>query len=243
MRGAAHTMHLRTYLKTPRKALRTTLVVSTGLVTWFTALQSIQAQTAATNTILMPIPDFERQMGLGSIWEDGIGAGFRSTAQSVNLSLGANVGFPIFGGRQSHHLALSSLSYGHMLGSVFGHGCWYKGNLEFRGELFGGMEFSPETEWLIGLTPHLRYSFATGKRWVPFIDVGAGVTATSIGPPDLSDYFEFNLKGGAGVQWFIKENVALSFEAYYLHLSCAGMSDPNQGLNGVTGMVGLTVFF
>jgi hypothetical protein len=212
-------------------------------VTWFTVLQSIQAQTGWSNTIVVPTPDFDHQIGLESIWEKGIGGGFRSTAQSVNLSLGGNVGFPVFGGRQSHHLALSSLSYGHILGTVYGDGHWYKGNGELRGELFGGMEFSPETEWLIGLTPHLRYNFATGTRWVPFADVGAGVTATSIGPPDLSDYFEFNLKGGVGVQWFFKENVALSLEAYYLHLSCAGMSDPNQGLNGVTGMVGLTIFF
>src|SRR6267142_1796263 len=99
------------------------------------------------------------------------------------------------------------------------------------------------SEWLVGLTPHLRYNFATGTRWIPFLDGGAGVTATGIGPPDLSGIFEFNLQVGAGVQWFLRENVALSLEARHVHWSCAGISKPNLGLNGVTGMLGLTFFF
>jgi hypothetical protein len=36
---------------------------------------------------------------------------------------------------------------------------------------------------------------------------------------------------------------AVSVEARYVHWSCAGISDPNLGLNGVTGMLGLSLFF
>jgi len=67
--------------------------------------------------------------------------------------------------------------------------------------------------------------------------------ATGIGPPDLSGTFEFKLQAGVGVQWFLKENVAWSLEARYGHWSCAGLTKPNLGLNGVTGMLGLTFFF
>jgi opacity protein-like surface antigen len=130
-----------------------------------------------------------------------------------------------------------------MLGHVLGEGHWYRGNPEFRLELFTGAQFFPRSEWLVGLTPHLRYNFATGTRWIPFLDGGAGVTATGIGPPDLSGTFEFNLQAGGGVQWFLKENVALSLEARYVHWSCAGISKPNLGLNGVTGMLGIAFFF
>ena len=178
-----------------------------------------------------------------SIWENGVGDGFRSGVESVGLSFGANYGVAVFGGQESHHLALVSLSYGRMLGPARGEGHWYRGNLELRGELFSGAEFSPSTEWFVGLTPHLRYSFATGGRWVPFADVGAGVTATSIGPPDLSGTFEFNLQAGGGFHWFLKDNLALTVEAHYAHWSCAWLTTPNLGLNGVTGMVGLTFFF
>ncbi len=113
----------------------------------------------------------------------------------------------------------------------------------WRLELFGGAEFSPDEEWIIGFTPHVRYHFVTGTRWVPFVDGGAGITATGIGPPDLSNTFEFNLQGGAGVQWFFAENLAATLEVRFLHVSCAGISHPNLGLNGVTGLVGITRFF
>jgi hypothetical protein len=78
---------------------------------------------------------------------------------------------------------------------------------------------------------------------VPFADIGAGVTATGIGPPDLSGTFEFNLQAGGGVQWFLKDNVALSVEAHYLHWSCGGIHKPNLGLNGVAGMLGISFLF
>ena len=125
-----------------------------------------------------------------------------------------------------------------MLGRVMGEGHWYRGNWELRGELFTGAQFSPDREWFVGFTPHLRYNFATGTRLIPFIDGGAGVTATSIGPPDLSGTFEFNLQAGGGALYFLSDHLALSVEARYVHWSCAGISDPNLGLNGVTGLLG-----
>jgi hypothetical protein len=45
------------------------------------------------------------------------------------------------------------------------------------------------------------------------------------------------------VHWFWRDDVALTLEARYMHMSCAGISHPNLGLNSVIGMVGLTWFF
>ncbi len=178
-----------------------------------------------------------------ALWESGIGNGFQPAVHTLTLEAGANYGYAALGGNQAHHLALGSLSYGHMLGPVVGENHWHRGNWEWRAEVFGGIQFSPDDNWLVGLTPHLRYNFATGTRWIPFVDCGAGVTATGIGPPDLSNTFEFNLQASLGVHWFVRDNLALTVEARLLHLSCAGISQPNDGLNGVTGMVGLTWFF
>ena len=178
-----------------------------------------------------------------NIWLNGIGNGFKAGVQSVGFGLGAGDGIQVLGGRQSHDLALASVYYGYMLGSVVGSGHWYRGNWELRGELFSGAQFSPSTESLVGLTPHLRYNFATGSRWIPYADIGAGVSATSIGQPDLSGTFEFNLQAATGVRWFIRDNLALGLEARYLHMSCAGIHPPNLGLNNVNGMLSLTWFF
>jgi hypothetical protein len=188
-----------------------------------------------TNTALEPAKE--------GLWETGVGQGFQSSVHTLALESGATQGLAILGSKQAHDLALLSLSYGHMWGRTVALDHWYRGNLEWRAELFGGVQFSPTGEWVIGLAPHLRYNFATGSRVIPFIDAGAGVTATSIGPPDLSNTFEFNLQATLGMHWFIRDNLALTLEGRYLHISCAGISQPNLGLNGVTGMIGLTWFF
>jgi lipid A 3-O-deacylase len=207
------------------------------------ALLKAQAQERLSATNATPQLTLESTEVPKNVWESAVGDGFRSTAQSISISAGANYGTAAFGSREAHDLALVNLTYGHMLSGVCGRGHWYEGNPEFRLELFTGAQFSPSSQWLVGLTPHLRYNFATGTHWIPYGDFGAGVTATGIGPPDLSGTFEFNLQAGGGVLWFVKENVALTLDAHYVHWSCAGLHKPNLGLNGVTGMLGVAFFF
>jgi hypothetical protein len=176
------------------------------------------------------------------IWQDGVGEGFRSSVQSFGAETAVVLGVQAFGGRYVHDLALMSLSYGHMLSGVVGTNHWYRGNWELVGELFAGGQFDPRSDPIVGITPHLRYDFATGTRWVPFWDIGGGVTATGIEGPDLSGTFEFNLQFNIGTQWFIRENLALTCELGYFHISCGGIHDPNLGLNSIKSMIGLTWF-
>jgi hypothetical protein len=129
------------------------------------------------------------------------------------------------------------------MGRTRGIGHWYRGNWELRAELFGGSQFSPASEWLVGLTPHLRYNFATGTRLIPFADFGAGVTGTGIALPDLSTRFEFNEQGAVGAHWFLGNHFALTVEARGIHVSNAGIRQPNNGVNSVIGMIGFTRFF
>lgn len=178
-----------------------------------------------------------------SIWERGAGEGFRCGAQSFTLSAGASYGVQAIGSVDSHDLALGSLRYGRMLDNTMGAGHWYAGNFELQVQLFGGEQFSPSREWVVGLTPHLVYNFATGTRWVPFIDGGAGISGTSIRGPDLGGPFQFNLQAGVGVQRFLTDRMAVTLEASYLHLSSAGIYEPNNGVNTILGMVGVRVFF
>ena len=178
-----------------------------------------------------------------NLWQENVGGGFQSSVQSLSLQAGGAAGFKVFGGQERHDLDLFSLGYGHMLGGVSAADHWYRGNWEIRAELFGGTQFSPSSDWLIGLAPHLRYNFATGTRWVPFIDGGLGVAATGIGKPDLGGTFEFTVQPSVGVHWFMRDNLAVTCEAGGLHISSAGIHDPNLGVNCLTGMIGVTWFF
>ena len=111
------------------------------------------------------------------------------------------------------------------------------------GGLFGGYQINHEVAALAGLIAALRYDFATGKRWMPFVEISGGPTLTDIGDPDLSTKFEFNLHSGAGMHWFWNEHFATTLECQFLHLSNAGMRTPNQGVNNMVFFIGVNWFF
>ena len=118
-----------------------------------------------------------------------------------------------------------------------------RGNWELLADLFGGYQFHPEGVYFAGLSPHLRYNFATRTRFVPFVDVGAGATATDIREPDLSTTFEFNLQGGGGTHYFLRDDLALTFQWRFIHLSNAGIKYTNLGVNNSTFLLGLSWFW
>ncbi|NTW77659.1 MAG: acyloxyacyl hydrolase [Syntrophaceae bacterium] len=178
-----------------------------------------------------------------NIWVDDIGEGFRSGTQVVSISVGGAYGVIIFGGEERHHLVLLSCSYGRLIGGVKGADSWYRGNWEVRGEVFGGAQLNSEDEGIVGITPHIRYYFATGTHFIPYLDVGAGITLTDIRAPDLGGAFQFNLQASAGVNYFIRDNVAVHLEVRYLHISSAAIYEPNNGVNSVGGFLGVSKYF
>src|ERR1700688_4335845 len=80
----------------------------------------VLSQPTDTNSNAQPAIKF--QAPAATIWQDGVGEGFRSTVQTFSAEVGADLGVVMFGGRQVHDFALTSLSYGHMLGAVRGEG-------------------------------------------------------------------------------------------------------------------------
>lgn len=177
------------------------------------------------------------------VWKNEPGQGFARSTKYVGAVAGAGLGVKAFGSKQAHDLAVFGVSYGKIISDVKGQGHWYRGNWDLRAELFGGGEFSPSSEYLIGAAPHIRYQFATGSRFIPFVDLGAGVSSTDIGPPDLGGRFQFNLQAGVGVNYFLRPNLALSVESRFLHLSSARISTPNLGVNSTLFLAGVSWFF
>jgi opacity protein-like surface antigen len=142
-----------------------------------------------------------------------------------------------------HDIALSALHYGHMLGDRVGADHWYGGNFEIMAEAFGGAQYYRESRYLFGATAVMRYNLMTGTRWVPFMDVGIGGALTNIKQPDLGSLGEFNGQIGPGVMYFWCENVALTAQYRYLHMSSGGLSSPNQGVNENIAYLGISWFF
>jgi lipid A 3-O-deacylase len=165
------------------------------------------------------------------------------TNWNIGLTLGAGFGVKAVGSTEAHHLSAATLHVGKLLtsdsqtlGPLLRH-------VELAGELCGGAQYHPDTAYLIGLTPLVRYHFWLGARWSPFLEAGAGVNATDIGHPDLSTTFEFSPQAGGGVHWMWCDNLGLTFDARYIHLSNAGIEKPNNGVNTFLFSSGLTWFF
>ena len=89
----------------------------------------------------------------------------------------------------------------------------------------------------------IRRSPLRGSRWLPFANLGAGLTHTSIREPDLSTGFEFNLVGGFGTHYFYAKETAITVEARWFHLSNGGLDSPNRGTNTVMLLAGLSWFY
>lgn len=164
-------------------------------------------------------------------------------AMEAGICLGLGIGMKIFGSSQGHDWGIGTLRFGYVLTDLLAEERWYQGHFELLGEVFGGKQFLPNPGYMVGFAPLLRYDFVPGGRWVPFIDLGAGVTGTNIRDGDLSKTFEFNLQLGLGTHYFLSDNLALTMEYRYIHLSDGGISSPNRGVNTSSFLFGVTWFF
>jgi hypothetical protein len=192
-----------------------------------------------TNSIL----NFRLRPARGDLWKTELGDGFRKGVAEAGFEVGFGLGHKAFGSNEAHDFALTKLHLGWMVSDVVGEDRWYRGNWEILGELLVGGQFNPKGAYLVGLTPVLRYNFATGTRWVPFVDAGGGVTATDIGHPDLSTTFQFNSQVGFGVRRLLTRNSALTVQYRFIHVSDAGISQPNAGVNASLIYAGVSWFF
>jgi len=178
-----------------------------------------------------------------SPWKGTIGDGFRRNIFETDASLGAGFGMKVLESSQAHDLALARVNFGWIFTDVVADQHWYRGNWELLAEVFAGAQYRPDIDYVVGIGPVLRYNFATGSRWVPFIDGSTGVSATSIRAGDLSTTFEFNLQAGAGTHYFFRENLAATLQYRFLHLSNANLKTPNRGVNDSVIYIGLSWFY
>lgn len=170
----------------------------------------------------------------------GIGQGFRKGATHAGFSLGGGIGVPGLGSREEHDFLLVTAHVSRVVSGRLAKDHWFRGNCELIGEFFSGWQLSPKTAYAVGFTPVFRYDFATSARWVPFLEGGAGVSATDVGRPDLATWFEFHLVAGGGVHRVYSPRLARTFQYRFVHLSNASIRQPNRGVNTIVFLVGLT---
>ena len=93
---------------------------------------------------------------------------------------------------------------------------------------------------LTGYALLFRLDGKNHRRIVPFMDAGAGVQSTNLNTraPELSGKFQFSPQGGFGVQYFFNPQRAFILEYRYMHMSNAGIEEPNHGFNACMLSIG-----
>jgi hypothetical protein len=119
---------------------------------------------------------------------------------------------------------------------------WYRGNVSLT--LEGSFLFNrePRDGFAAGGTLSFRYNFLGAGALVPYAEFGVGMTHLDFDLAGQRDGFNFLLQLGVGAHWLLRERAALTAGWRFLHISNAGLWQPNLGINASLFLIGPTFF-
>lgn len=104
--------------------------------------------------------------------------------------------------------------------------------------------FQPaHTAYGAGVDPlNLKWNFATRGRVVPYLELSGGTLFTNRDVPTGTNRVNFTSSAALGAH-FLGDSRNWSVEVRYMHISNAGLSDPNPGINTLQVRVGIGKFY
>ncbi len=91
----------------------------------------------------------------------------------------------------------------------------------------------------VGLTPVLlKYNFTSGRKVAPYLELGGGLLFTNHDVPTGTNTVNFTPQAAFGLQVFHRSNRSINLAARYVHISNAGLSAPNPGINTIQFTLG-----
>ena len=181
-----------------------------------------------------------------------------ATAQSSNPLAGepwdfgiwAGGGLSVPGGTKDTQAFNFGLRFGKVLTGINGSG-WLRGNFEWSADLMpvyyiwqpdikaGGRVVLPgKNAFGWGVNPlNLQWNFGS-HNFRPYAELGGGTLSTSVDVPATTSTFNFVTHGGIGVRLFRSAKNALNMSVRYEHISNAGLTRPNPGINTVQFGIG-----
>jgi hypothetical protein len=159
------------------------------------------------------------------------------------LQLWTAGGHSVPGGTSDTGVWNVGVRYGWILTRPHGPG-FLKGRFEYAVDAVPVfLVFQPNnTAYGAGINPlNLKWNFATRERIVPYFEISGGTLFTSHDVPPGTSGMNFT-SGAAFGTHILGDNYNWSVEVRYMHISNAGLSDPNPGINTVQVRVGLGKF-
>ena len=118
-----------------------------------------------------------------------------------------------------------------------------KGIFEIQLEPFINTVVSPNSNVEIGSNFVLKYAFPLTKKFYPYVEGGLGVLYMSQHTREQSTQYNFLPQGGAGLMYFLKDNLALTLGYRYRHLSNNSFKSPNSGINVDMYLAGISIVY
>jgi len=125
---------------------------------------------------------------------------------------------------------------------------WFNFNpaflLQCQVEPFIGYIASPRNNMEMGIQAYLKVGLVPQTwKFQPYIKGGTGIDYMTLHTWEQSTQFNFISSVGVGFHYFITDNVALTVEGRYRHLSNAGIDQPNHGYEAITTDAGILYKF
>jgi opacity protein-like surface antigen len=179
-------------------------------------------------------------------WEGEVGGPLRAGAKEIGFQMGYAPSIRIGGTQNNYTFAFANPRFGYVFTDLIGDdvcGGFLKGNGEVVIEGLFGMGLKNVHGATEGLALNYKHNFITGTRFVPFFELGLGLSMNQWHIYETQSDFEFITQIGAGLQYFFTDDWALILQGRWHHMSNAGLTKPNPGLNDIMGTAGLTHFF
>ncbi len=132
--------------------------------------------------------------------------------------------------------------YGHFLSDDMGKGHWYQGRHELLVELPYHLAVDHNARSMVGGYLLGSWKFTGFERLAPYVFAGGGLLYVDLELPTMGSRLNFSYQGGIGLQYFVRQDVALMTEYRYHHISNAGTASPNEPLNSSKVLIGMSFF-
>jgi hypothetical protein len=166
--------------------------------------------------------------------------------QPWDLGFWADGGFSVPGGTKDTKAISAGVRLGKVLtGDHFG--SFLRGNFEWSADvipLFYLWQPAPaKNAYGEAFNPvNLKWNFTSAERVVPYLELGGGVLFTSHVVPLNTSHVNFVTHATLGFQFFNNNRRAFTTGILYEHISNAGLTVPNPGINTVQFQVGMNWF-
>lgn len=115
--------------------------------------------------------------------------------------------------------------------------------VEFVLEPFINTVYNPDSNVELGCNYILKLGVPVTQKLYPYFEGGLGMIYITQHTREQSTQFNFTQHAGAGITYFLKENLTFNLGYRYRHLSNASIKHPNSGIDSNSIVCGISVFY